>query len=87
MRVRQCGKTHDTCLLRGEDRPGVPLRLELRQLYPWAREISLIRDPRDTVASVLAFHAGRGVDSFGGQSVGTDERLVGLVRETILSLT
>ena len=59
----------------------------IRQLYPRGREIFLVRDPRDTLVSVLAFHARHGVAGFGGQSARTDEQLVGLVRESILSLT
>jgi hypothetical protein len=60
----------------------------MQQLYPQAREIFLVRDPRDTLASVLAFHAKAGFSSFGGQqSVETDEQLVALVRESILTLT
>ncbi len=59
----------------------------MRQLYPQAREIFLVREPRDTLASVLAFHARHGVaEGFGAHSVGTDEQLVGLVRESILAL-
>lgn len=68
--------------------PAGHCRWIMRQLYPQAREIILVREPRDTLASVLAFHARRGVaEGFGVHSVGTDEQLVGLVRESILSLT
>ena len=60
----------------------------MRQLYPRAREIFLVRDPRDTLASILEFNARHEVsDGFGVQSARTDEQLVGLVRESILSLT
>jgi Sulfotransferase family len=68
--------------------PAGHIRPIMRLLYPRAREVFLVRDPRDTVASVLEFHARHGVaGGFGAQSVGTDEQLVGLVRESILSLT
>ena len=33
----------------------------MRQLYPRAREIFLVRDPRDPLASVLAFNARPGL--------------------------
>jgi hypothetical protein len=64
------------------------IRWIMRQLYPQTRDIFLVRDPRDTLASVLAFHAKHGtVGGFGAQSVGTDEQLVGLVRQSMTSLT
>lgn len=67
--------------------PGGHCRWIMQQLYPRAREIFLVREPRDTLASVLAFHARHGVaGGFGAQSVGTDEQLVALVRESLLSL-
>ena len=40
----------------------------MRQLYPRAREIFLVRDPRDTLASMLAFNARRGFVDFGRDS-------------------
>jgi hypothetical protein len=58
-----------------------------RQLYPRGREIFLVRDPRDTLASVLAFNARRGFDDFGRELVQTDEQYVGLIRRSGLSLT
>jgi hypothetical protein len=57
------------------------------QLYPRTREIFLVREPRDTLVSVLAFNARRGFDNFGGQSVETGEQLVGFIRTSILDLT
>ena len=64
------------------------IRWIMRQLYPQAREIFLVRDPRDTLVSVRAFHAKHGaVVGFGAQSIGTDEELVGLVRKSIVSLS
>ena len=58
----------------------------MRQLYPRGAEIFLVRDPRDTLASVRAFNARRGFGDFGGQLVETDEQLVGLMRTHTLSL-
>jgi hypothetical protein len=64
------------------------IRWIMRQLYPHAREIFLVRDPRDTLVSVRAFHAKHGaVVGFNAQSIGTDEELVGLVRQSLLSLS
>jgi Sulfotransferase family len=63
------------------------IRRIMWQLYPRTREIFLVRDPRDTLVSVLAFHAKQGLNEFAGQAVETDEQLVGFVRSSILSLT
>ena len=67
--------------------PAATIRRIMRQLYPQAREIFLVRDPRDTLVSVLAFHAKHGVADFGRERVESDEQLVGLIRRSILSLT
>jgi hypothetical protein len=48
-------------------------RITLRNLCPNAREIVLLRDPRDTLCSVLAFNKKRGYASFGREAVGSDE--------------
>ncbi len=56
------------------------------QLYPQAKEIFLFRDPRDILASALAFNAKRGYPSFGRQRVGTDEEFIEVVRADLLSL-
>lgn len=48
-------------------------RITLRNLCPNAREIVLVRDPRDTLCSVLAFNKKRGYASFGREAVGSDE--------------
>ncbi len=58
----------------------------MRQLYPRGREIFLVRDPRDTLASVLAFNARRGFDDFGRELVETDEQYVDVIRTRILAL-
>ena len=66
--------------------PAGHVRCIMRLLYPEAREIFLIRDPRDTLVSLLAFHANP-PGGFDAQSVGTDEQLVILVRDSIVALT
>jgi hypothetical protein len=67
--------------------PAGHVRRIMRLLYPQAREIFLVRDPRDTLVSVLAFHAKQGFADFGPGRVDSDEQLVGLIRRSILSLT
>ncbi len=57
----------------------------MRLLYPRVREIFLVRDPRDTLASVLAFNARRGFDDFGRELVDTDEQYVDVIRTRMLS--
>jgi hypothetical protein len=51
-------------------------RVTLRNLCPPAREIVLIRDPRDVICSALAFNKKRGFEGFGRQAVKTDEEYV-----------
>jgi Sulfotransferase family len=46
------------------------------ELYPGARQLVLVRDFRDMVASILAFNAKRARDGFGRQSGQTDEEWV-----------
>jgi hypothetical protein len=43
-----------------------------RELYPGARELFLVRDFRDMVASILAFNRRRGVQGFGRAAAGSD---------------
>lgn len=62
------------------------IRPIMRLLYPRAREIFLVRDPRDTLASVLAFNARLGFDAFGRELVETDEQYVGLISTRMRSL-
>ena len=57
----------------------------IRQLYPRGREIFLVRDPRDRLASILAFNARRGFADFGRERVETDEQLVDVMRADTLS--
>jgi hypothetical protein len=66
--------------------PAGHIRPIMRLLYPRAREIFLVRDPRDVLASVLAFNARRGFDDFGRERVETDEQYVDLIRTHMLSL-
>jgi len=46
------------------------------ELYPGAKEIFLMRDPRDMLASMLAFNEKRGRVDFGRQRVETDADFV-----------
>jgi len=55
--------------------PGHVPRL-LGELCPEAREIFLVRDFRDVLASMLAFNAKRGYAAFGREHVETDEQFV-----------
>jgi hypothetical protein len=55
--------------------PGYVPRL-LRELSPDSREVFLVRDFRDVLASILAFNSKRGFQSFGRQDVRTDEEFV-----------
>jgi hypothetical protein len=48
----------------------------LRELCADGREIFLVRDFRDMIASMLAFNAKRGYDAFGREHVGSDEQFV-----------
>ena len=68
--------------------PAGHVRNIMRLLYPGAREIFLVRDPRDTLVSLLAFHYKYGV--VGGvdvQTAGTDEQLITRVRNSIRGIT
>jgi hypothetical protein len=47
-----------------------------RELYPSARELFLVRDPRDMVVSILAFNAKRGVQGFGRAAARSDRDYV-----------
>jgi hypothetical protein len=56
----------------------VPDRLQwlAMDLYPEGREIILVRDFRDTLASILAFNDKRGYAAFGRADCGSDEEYV-----------
>ena len=58
----------------------------LRELYPGAREIFLLRDPRDMAASMLAFNRKRGHAAFGAERAATDEQFVAQLRPRVLRL-
>ena len=55
--------------------PG-PISVLLWELYPGAKEIFLVRDPRDMLASMLAFNEKRGSTEFGRDRVETDADFV-----------
>src|SRR5262245_14072742 len=48
----------------------------MAELYEGSREIFLVRDPRDLLASVLAYNRKRGFHSFGREQVDTDEEFI-----------
>ena len=52
--------------------PDVYPRL-MRELYPGARELFLVRDFRDMVASMQAYNARKGFGDFGRDKAGSDE--------------
>jgi Sulfotransferase family len=58
----------------------------LWDLYPEAREIILVRDPRDMLASILAFNKKRGFSGFGRDRVETDVEYVRQVAAGPVSL-
>ncbi|WP_156688307.1 sulfotransferase [Mycobacterium sp. Marseille-P9652] len=62
------------------------IRPIMRQLYPRGREIFLVRDPKDRLASVLAFNARRGYHHFGREQVDTDEQYVDVIRAQMVDL-
>jgi hypothetical protein len=45
----------------------------LRELYPTGRELFLVRDSRDMIASMRAYNARKGFADFGRQKAGSDE--------------
>jgi len=59
----------------------------LWELYPGAKEIFLVRDPRDMLASMLAFNEKRGKTDFGRQRVETDAEFVRQLASGISNLT
>jgi len=56
------------------------------ELYPEGRELFLVRDFRDMVASVFAFNRKRGVTGFGRRKAGTDREYVEWVGDWAASL-
>jgi hypothetical protein len=55
-------------------------------LYPTARELILVRDPRDMIASIYAFNAKRGTIGFGRDRFGTDEEYVAFLAARVQEL-
>jgi len=58
----------------------------LWELYPGAKEIFLARDPRDMLASMLAFNEKRGTSKFGRDRVETDTDFVRQLAPTVSGL-
>jgi hypothetical protein len=58
----------------------------LRDIYPGAREIFLVRDFRDMIASMLAYNAKKGAGDFGRDRVGSDEAWLGYLRQNFAVL-
>ena len=50
----------------------LPLTGLIRELYPQAKEIYLVRDIRDGICSALSFNRKRGTQAFGRESVGSN---------------
>jgi hypothetical protein len=58
----------------------------MRELYPAARELFLVRDFRDMVASMLAYNARKGRGDFGRERVESDEEWLAYLRQNFLVL-
>jgi hypothetical protein len=56
------------------------------QLYSQGREVFLVRDPRDMLASILAFNAKRGYAAFGRERAANNEAYARQMRASALSL-
>lgn len=54
----------------------------LRELYPGAAEVVLVRDLRDVYCSILAFNRKRGYQAFGREEVGSDDEYIDTVRRS-----
>ena len=65
--------------------PDVYPRL-MRELYPAAREIFLVRDFRDMIASMIAYNERKGFDDFGRRKAGSDEAWLDYLHQTFLVL-
>ncbi|MGN6367615.1 MAG: sulfotransferase [Phycisphaerae bacterium] len=61
-------------------------RMTLRNLCPKAKEIVLVRDPRDVICSALSFNKKRGYQSFGREAVQTDEEYVRWFKGSVQAL-
>jgi hypothetical protein len=58
----------------------------MRDLYPAARELFLVRDFRDMVASMQAYNARQGSGSFGRDKAGSDEAWLAYLHQNFLVL-
>jgi hypothetical protein len=58
----------------------------LRELYPGARELFLVRDFRDMIASMRAYNARKGSGDFGRDKAGCDEAWLAHVHQNFLVL-
>jgi Sulfotransferase family len=58
----------------------------LRELYPGARELFLVRDFRDMLASMQAYNARTGTEDFGRDKAGSDEAWLAHLRQNFLVL-
>jgi hypothetical protein len=58
----------------------------LRELYPGARELFLVRDFRDMIASMRAYNARKGSGDFGRDKAGSDEAWLAHVHQNFLVL-
>jgi hypothetical protein len=56
------------------------------ELYPQAREVFLVRDFRDMLASIIAFNKKRGFQGFGRERARTDAEYVLQLRTSVMSL-
>jgi hypothetical protein len=65
--------------------PDVYPRL-MRELYPQGRELFLVRDFRDMIASMLAYNARKGSGDFGRDNVGSDEEWLTYLHQNFLVL-
>lgn len=68
------------CFVEKSERDWRLLRLAA-EIWPSSRDIVLVRDFRDVVASVFAFNERRGARAFGRQRVGSDEEFLDFVRD------
>jgi hypothetical protein len=58
----------------------------LRELYPAGRELVLVRDFRDMLASMLAYNARKGYGDFGREHAGSDEAWLAYLHQNFLVL-
>lgn len=61
-------------------------RLMIHNLYSGAREVFLVRDFRDMICSIIAYNAKRNRQSFGRETVSSDEEFVESIRVYALNL-